>query len=109
MLSKLIVYDHHGGPAFVGLERDFPGVAGTKGYSTANAGACFSLENAMELKAWSGDFASVTAISCMHGYGDIVVFIVIFAFTSRRTMFGRRCVFAMPCHLRGECFSAASA
>ncbi|MBQ9198027.1 MAG: class I SAM-dependent methyltransferase [Clostridia bacterium] len=36
-----------------------------------NVDAFFSLENADELKAWSADFASVTAKSYMRGYRDI--------------------------------------
>ena len=36
-----------------------------------NVDAYFSLENAAELKAWSNDFASVTAKSYMRGYRDI--------------------------------------
>ncbi len=37
----------------------------------ANVDACFSLNDAAELKAWSGDFASVTARSYMRGYRDL--------------------------------------
>ena len=37
----------------------------------AHVDAYFSLENAAELKAWSDDFASVTAKSYMRGYRDI--------------------------------------
>ena len=33
--------------------------------------AWFSLDDASELKAWSGDFASVTSRSYMRGYRDI--------------------------------------
>ena len=37
----------------------------------ANVDACFSLDDAAELKEWSDDFASVTARSYMRGYRDI--------------------------------------